>query len=189
MARPIKQIERHIPTEVELQAQSLGLLIKALTDNTESILKMLEIVKELDRAGVLDIADAALKNRIPISAIGIDMIEGMNLPPLIKNAFTLVQVLGKLDPKELEKLIKALGAGLDHLGDLHADSSQQLYETDKPSKVGKKNSHSDDHPPGMLGLLGMMRDPDVRSSLSVGLQFLKAMGGELSKKEPPQSSE
>lgn len=188
MARPIKQIERHIPTEAELQAQSLGILLKALTDHTESILKMLDIVKELDQAGVLDIADAALKNRVPISAIGIDMIEGMNLPPLIKNGFTLIQVLGKLDPKELEKLIKALGAGLDHLGDLHSDSSQTVYETDKPSKVGKKSSHDDGKPPGMLGLLGMMRDPDVRSSLSVGLHFLKAMGGEFSKKEPPQGS-
>lgn len=174
MARAINRIERHEPTEAEIQAESLTQIIKALSDNKEAILKTLDIIKELDNAGMLDIAGALLKNRTEVGVHGVNLINSLNIPPLIRNAFTLSQMVGKIDPQEMDRLLNALGNGLSHLGEMEPAHH----------KHGDQRDHE---PPGILHLLKTMRDPDVRTTMAFGLQFLKSMGGELNKPKPDPS--
>lgn len=177
MAKAINRIERHVPTEAEIQAESLTQIIGAIAENKEAILKTIEIVKELNDAGMLDIADAALKNRTDIGVHGVKLINSLNVPPLIRNMFTLTQMVGKIDPMEMDRLLKAFGNGLTHLDDID------------PTNKRDGGDHTDNEPPSMLGLLKTMRDPNVRTTMAFGLHFLKAMGSELNKPKPtPEES-
>ncbi|WP_411345309.1 DUF1641 domain-containing protein [Paenibacillus sp. WLX1005] len=173
MARAINKIERHVPTEAELQAESLTQIIGAIADNKEAILKTVDIVKELNEAGVLDIASAALKNRTEVGIHGVKLINALNVPPLLRNLFTLTEMVGSIDPIEMNRLLSALGNGLEHISEI--DPTNKQY-----------GDHFDKEPPGMLGLLKTMRDPDVRTTLAFGLHFLKAMGSELNKPKPAE---
>ncbi len=171
MARAINRIERHEPTEAEIQAESLSQVIDAIASNKEAILKTIGIVKELNNAGMLDIASAALENRTEVGLHGVQLINALNVPPLLHNVLTMVKMLGGIDPNEMSRLINALGSSLGHLSEMDPTNRQH-------------GDHIEKEPPGMLALLKMMRDPDVRTTMTFGLQFLKTMGGELNKPKP-----
>ncbi|WP_322907447.1 DUF1641 domain-containing protein [Paenibacillus campi] len=173
MARAINRIERHEPTAAELQAESLGQIIDALASNKEAILKTIGIVKELNDAGMLDIASAALENRTELGMHGVKLINTLNIPPLVRNLLTMVEMFGSIDPLEMNRLIHALGNSLGQISEI--DPTNRQY-----------GDHIDKEPPGMLALLKMMRDPDVRTTMTFGLHFLKAMGGELNKPKPEE---
>ncbi|MFD1886934.1 DUF1641 domain-containing protein [Paenibacillus wenxiniae] len=173
MARAINRIERHEPTAAEIQAESLSQVIDAIASNKEAIVKTIGIVKELNDAGILDIASAALENRTELGLHGVQLINALNLPPLLKNGLTMVQMFGSIDPLEMNRLINALGSSLGQISEI--DPTNRQY-----------GDHIDKEPPGMLALLKMMRDPDVRTTMTFGLHFLKAMGGELNKPKPEE---
>jgi uncharacterized protein YjgD (DUF1641 family) len=156
MARAIRLIEKKTQTEAETQAESLGEILKAVSDNREAITQFLDILGELHKSGVLDIAQGVMKNRAQLGAVGFEFIKVANIPIILKNLIIGVQFLGRLDPKKTQTLMDSLSKGIEQAG--------------QPEKEHKS----------MLGLLGMLRDPDVKASMSTALHFLQGMGAALS---------
>jgi uncharacterized protein YjgD (DUF1641 family) len=158
MAKSISYIERKIPTEEEQQAESLGDILKAISDNRQSILAFLDILKEMENSGLLDIIRGIMKNRTSLGSVGMEFINVANIPSMLKNVIMASQFLGRLEPKDTEKLINGLDNGL------------------------KKAMQKEEESISLFGLMGLLRDPNVRTTLSTGLHFLQGMGKSLNSK-------
>jgi uncharacterized protein YjgD (DUF1641 family) len=165
MAKPIRAIERKFPIAEELQTESLQEILKVLADNRQAIVAFLDVLNEVEAAGTFNIARGVLQNRSNLESIGLDFIKVAHIPSMLKNLILVMQFLGRLDPKQTEKLISGVGSGLE----------QAMREEQKP-----KN---------MWGLVSLMRDPDVMASMSTALHFLRGMGSELQKKEAENPNE
>ncbi|SEB48262.1 DUF1641 domain-containing protein [Paenibacillus sp. GP183] len=158
MAKAISYIERKLPTDEELQAESLADVLKAISDNRQAILAFLDILKEMENSGMLDIIRGIMKNRTSLGSVGMEFINVAKIPNMLKNVIMASQFLGRIEPKDTEKLINGLDSGL--------------------KKAMKKEEESI----SMLGLLGLLRDPDVKTTLSKGLHLLQGMGKSLNSK-------
>jgi uncharacterized protein YjgD (DUF1641 family) len=158
MAKSISYIERKIPTEEEQQAESLADILKVISDNRQAILAFLDILKEMENSGLLNIIRGVMKNRTSLGSLGMEFINVANIPSMLKNLIMASQFLGRLKPEDTEKLINSLDNGLKRAMQKHDESIS------------------------LLGLMGLLRDPNVRTTLSTGLHFLKGMGQSMNSK-------
>jgi uncharacterized protein YjgD (DUF1641 family) len=156
MAKAISHIEIKSKSKDEEQAESLTELLSFIADNKESITTTLEIIKELHSAGLLDIIKGFLKTRDKIGVIAMDQINQPSMHRTIKNGIQAVQLLGELDPDNLSMLLNAANSGLENT-------------TESNEKLSK------------WGMLKSINDPNVSSSFSMMIKFLKGMGKELNK--------
>ncbi|CAM3025257.1 DUF1641 domain-containing protein [Paenibacillus sediminis] len=163
MAKSINTIERRIPTEEELQAESLEQILKAVSDNRKAIVQFLDILKELQEAGALDIVQGILKNRNSLGFVGFEFMKVANIPTMLKNMIIVSQFLGRLDPAATQKLINGLDNGLEQSMKTEGKATRSVWS-----------------------LLSSVRDPYVTSAMSTMLHFLRGMGEEFNKKEQGQ---
>jgi uncharacterized protein YjgD (DUF1641 family) len=159
MAKPITHIEKKIPNPIEEQAESLSEILSLVAKNREAITTSLEILQELQSAGVLDLLKGFLKTREKVGVLAIQQINTPEMHNTIKNGINLLQLIGQIEPDRLKTLLHAANKGLESMGGTN----------DKISK---------------WGLLKLMNDPDVLSSLSTMTGFLQGMGKELNSQKP-----
>ncbi|GGE50558.1 hypothetical protein GCM10011391_31680 [Pullulanibacillus camelliae] len=161
MAKAITQIRRVDPTPEELQAQSITKIIGALAENGESIIKMLDIVSQLDQTGILDALDAILKKRVDVAEI---MIQQMNQPTMhkiMKNGMNIFKFLGSLNPEQIRMLMDGVGHGID--------------------KATARES--DDKKTSLWSLGKAMKKPEVKESLTMMVSILEGMGESLQREK------
>ncbi|MGY4691606.1 DUF1641 domain-containing protein [Salibacterium sp. K-3] len=161
MAKAITQINVQEKTEEERKKQIHQDMLDQIADNQESIRTTLDIIEELQQAGVLDMAKGLLRMREEIGSISIDKVNEPGMHHLIKNGFHAIAFIEKLDPKDIEQIMEGTVQGLDHLS----------KETEKGEPVG------------VWGLLKMMRDPHVMTALSAMGAFLHGFGEGMERKE------
>jgi uncharacterized protein YjgD (DUF1641 family) len=160
MAKPIKQIEKKQATPEEIQTQAVNDLLVTLTESRESLTKTLEIVQELQNAGILDMIKGFLKTREKLSVLAVEQLNQPSMHRIIKNGFGAVEFIGELDPDKLKTIMNAVNAGLEK-SDKELKSQEQI---------------------GMWGMVKALRDPHINASLVMLLNFLQGMGSELDKK-------
>ncbi|MBL0388375.1 DUF1641 domain-containing protein [Tumebacillus sp. ITR2] len=153
MAKAITHIEKTVPNEQEEQEQAVQEILSSAAKNKDAILLFMEMLGDLHQSGLLEAADAFLKNRHKIGVIGINQLNKSGAQRIIKNGMGAVQFLAGVDPDKLNTLLSAVSSGID-----------QAVETPK-----------DDRPTGMWGMVKQMRDPGVQSSLGVMMNFLRGM--------------
>ncbi|MFT9846853.1 helical membrane plugin domain-containing protein [Aneurinibacillus sp. REN35] len=158
MAKPIRHIEYATPTEAEKQAESLTEILQAISESREAILIFLDILRDMQTSGALDIIQGMLKNREELGSLGIKFINVANLPIMMKNLIIASQFLGKMDPIQTERIFKGLQHGLEQAA-----------------------NPEDRHTTGIWGLAKSLRDPEINSALVAGLDFLRGMSRELHK--------
>ncbi|RSL34737.1 DUF1641 domain-containing protein [Salibacterium salarium] len=161
MAKPITQIDVQEKTEKEQKQQIHEDILNQIADNHDSIQTTLEIVEELQQAGILDMIKGLLRMRGQIGSISIDKINQPSMHHLIKNSFHMVEFVGKVEPDELEKMMNGMMKGMERLS----------KETEKTGDTG------------MWGLIKTMRDPHVLTALSYMTAFLNGFGEEMVNKE------
>jgi uncharacterized protein YjgD (DUF1641 family) len=154
MAKAIRQIEVKTKTKEEESAESLTELLSLIALNKESILVMLEIIKELHSAGVLDIIHGFLKTRDKVGVIAMEQLNQPSMHRTIKNSIQAIQILGELDPIKISSLLNAANNGLESA-------------TEVKTKMSKWE------------MFKAINDPNVTSSISMMIKFLKGMGEEL----------
>ncbi|MCQ6277559.1 DUF1641 domain-containing protein [Bacillus sp. V3B] len=159
MAKAIKQIEKIQYTSQEEQAQDIAVLMKQITENRESITTSLEILKELQQSGVLDILKGFLKTKEKVGAIALEQINQPSMHNIIKNGFNTIEFLGTLDPEKLKIILNGVSKGLDETSE----------------RIGKNEQVS------LWGMVKEMRDPDVNMVLTSMFGFLNGMGKEIGK--------
>ncbi|WP_158737858.1 DUF1641 domain-containing protein [Alteribacillus sp. YIM 98480] len=162
MAKAITQINIQEKTAEEKQQQIQKDLLKQITDNHESIQTTLEIVEELQQAGMLDMAKGLLRMREKIGSISIDKINQPSMHHLIKNGFHAIEFIGRVEPEELEKMMNGVIHGMERMA----------KETEKDEETS------------MWKMFKTMRDPHVMTALSYLTAFLNGMGEEMGKKKP-----
>lgn len=159
MAKPISTIEKATVNQAEEQMESLAEIVSLIVRNKESITIMLEIIQELYNAGLLDLLKGLLRTR---DKVGVLLIEQLNQPGMhktIKNGIQTVQLLGKIDPDQLNTLLDAANYGLEQT----ASRKQKLSK---------------------WGLVKSVNDPNVIASLSTMISFLQGMGKQLNTQKP-----
>lgn len=162
MAKAITQINIQEKTAEEKQQQIQKDLLKQITDNHESIQTTLEIVEELQQAGMLDMAKGLLRMREKIGSISIDKINQPSMHHLIKNGFHAIEFIGRIEPEELEKMMNGVMHGMERMA--------KEIEKDEETSMWK--------------MFKTMRDPHVMTALSYLTAFLNGMGEEMGKKKP-----
>ncbi|MFB4164502.1 DUF1641 domain-containing protein [Alteribacillus sp. JSM 102045] len=162
MAKAITQINIQEKTEEEKDQQIQKDLLKQITDNHESIQTTLEIIEELQQAGILDMAKGLLRMREKIGSISIEKVNQPSMHHLIKNGFHAIEFVGKIEPEELEKMMNGVIHGMERMS----------KETEKDEEIS------------MWKMFKTMRDPHVMTALSYLTAFLNGMGEEMGKKKP-----
>jgi uncharacterized protein YjgD (DUF1641 family) len=156
MAKAIRHIELKTKSKDEEQAESLSELLSLIAENKESIRITLEIVKELHSAGLLEILKGLLKTRDKVGVIAMEQINQPSMHRTIKNGIQALQLLGEVDPDKLSRILNAANNGLENI-------------TESNEKLSK------------WGMIKSLNDPNVSSSFSMMINFLKGMGEELNK--------
>lgn len=154
MARAITRIERRVSTRAEQDLQAVGEVVGAIAQHKDALLQAIDILGEMHKAGLLDVAQGMLKNRQELAVIGINQLNKSGAQRFIKNGMGLVQFLGELDPERLKQVMGAMAHGLE-----------SALDERQPTR-----------PAGMWGMLKTLRDPDVNTSLGVMMNFLRGMG-------------
>ena len=74
MAKAIRQINKSIPTEEELQLQAISDIMKAIGENRDAILTSLDILKNLHDIGVLQAIQGLVEQRVDVATIALKQI-------------------------------------------------------------------------------------------------------------------
>lgn len=161
MARPIQRIEQRQAEPGQERRDALGEILGALAENKEALLTTVDILGEAHRAGALDLLQGILKNRHEVGVIALHQLNQPSIRHLIRNTMGSIQFLMGLNPDELNRWLKSIGAGLEH--------SAEMADREAPA--------------GLWELGKWMRSQEVRSSLTLLVRFLQEMGRSI--EEPP----
>ncbi|MGF7086422.1 uncharacterized protein YjgD (DUF1641 family) [Kroppenstedtia sanguinis] len=154
MARPIQHIDRMASDSQLEREESLGEILEALTENKEAVLSTLDLLGEIQRAGVLDLLQGIAKNRHEVGVIALTQLNQPDNLQLIRNLIGGVQFLGRLHSDQLNRWLHSIGTGLERsIENLDGEEPESLWE------LGK-----------------WMRSREVRSSLTLLIRFLREMG-------------
>ena len=74
MAKAIRQINKSVPTEEELQLQAISDIMKAIGENRDAIVTSLDILKNLQDLGVLQAVQGLLEQRVDVATIALKQI-------------------------------------------------------------------------------------------------------------------
>jgi uncharacterized protein YjgD (DUF1641 family) len=154
MAKAIRQINKSIPTEEELQLQAISDIMKVIGENRDAIVSSVDILKNLYDLGVLQAVQGLLEQRVDIATIALKQINQPAMHNSIKNAFNAIKFFGSVKPEQLQLILQGLSQGLERSSESNPQQKQQsLWQMSKS-----------------------LRDPDVKASLSTAIEFLQGMG-------------
>lgn len=160
MAQAITRINKKVPNKAEEREQSIQQILEKVAENRETIFIALDVFKGMSDAGLLQIADGILKNRQKVGKIAITQMNQPGVHHLVKNIIQGLKFLGSLDPGQVETLLnglKGLARGLER----------------------GMNEAGGEKAPSLWTMLKDARDPEIRASLNLFMNFLKGMGEEL----------
>lgn len=157
MATPITHINKKQLTHEELKLERLFELESQLAEQQQALHKLLEIIGELDKAGILDAVNAMVKAREDLTEIAVHQAVREPVTTLINNMMNAAGALTQIDPATTAKLASSVQRGLSEAEAKGAENR----------KIGP------------FGLLKALLNPDVNRSIRFGMHFLKGMGKEL----------
>lgn len=159
MAAPITSIKRKEHTPEELQQQKMSELQSLITEQQQSLQKIIEITAELDNAGVLDAMSAMVKAKDEIAGIAVTQASREPMTNLINNVMNAAGLLTSINPEVTENLKVSISKGIEEA---------ELYKGN-----GDKVS--------VLQVMTALNDPHINRAVKYGLDFLKGMGKGLDK--------
>ncbi|MDM5340350.1 DUF1641 domain-containing protein [Fictibacillus enclensis] len=154
MAKAIRQIKKEARTREEEQAEAVAGIVRELADNSEAILTMISIVKNLHEMGALDTLSALIEKRNDVGVIAIQQINKPEMHKTIKNGINAFNFLGTIHPDQLKTMLSGMSKGLERAAD-----SAEKEDTPSLWQLGKS-----------------MRTPETRATMAVMMEFLQGMG-------------
>ncbi|UNB46676.1 DUF1641 domain-containing protein [Staphylococcus coagulans] len=152
MAERISKIKRIQKSEAEIKAERLTEVTDAIAENKDSILKVIELVRALDDAKILDAAKGAVKQRGVIAEKLTNELNKDQYSGVIHNMGQMVLMLGALDPEALRVLLNKVNKGL-HVA----------------------NQASPNARTSIAGFMRVLKDDEMNQSLTYFLNMLKGM--------------
>lgn len=80
-------------------------IVRELADNSEAILTMISIVKNLHEMGALDTLSALIEKRNDVGVIAIQQINKPEMHKTIKNGINAFNFLGTIHPDQLKTML------------------------------------------------------------------------------------
>lgn len=165
MAQALANIARVKKTEDEIQADKVRRLQEAMLDNEDSLIKVMHLMQLLDKARMLDMANALLEQGTDILEIVVHQAGKPQYAGGIKSLIGLVQMLGTLDTSALTKALRAV-----------SEVSKRAEEGQVPQMNGA------------FQLLGAIHDPDVAAGIGFAVELLKILGKQFTAQPQSQAS-
>lgn len=155
MAERITQIKRMEKSDEQVKADNLNEVLDAISENKDSIMKAIRLVKVLDEAKLLDALSGGIKGRqVIINKFAVELNKDI-YTGLLSNMASLVFLLGDLNGKDLSEMLNRLNKGM-HV-------------------ANQASSHSKT---SVRSLLGVLKDDDMNRSITYMLNLLKVMSRE-----------
>lgn len=155
MAERITQIKRMEKSDEQVKADNLKEVLDAISENKDSIMKAIRLVKVLDEAKLLDALSGGIKGRqVIINKFAVELNKDI-YTGLLSNMASLVFLLGDLNVKDLSEMLNRLNKG--------------IHVANQASSHSKTNVRS---------LLGVLKDDDMNRSITYMLNLLKGMSRE-----------
>lgn len=160
MAEPITNIHRKQLTEQEEVQLKWDNLKQRFSQNEASLNKVLDIIEELNEAGMLEAVEAMLLAKEDITKITLDQVSREPVMNLLNIIIGATSSLMATDPEKAKNVIDSAMKGLD--------SGHEFVETEQKVKL--------------FDLMRMLNDPDINRAIGFGIHFLKGMGQQLSER-------
>jgi uncharacterized protein YjgD (DUF1641 family) len=154
MAEPIKIVRKNFVSEETKKDQALGNLTNELADKDEALLKIIQLVGDLNESGILEAATSLFAAKDKVAGILLGQVSRKPITNLINNLMEASSLLTELNPESTNKVVGSLKTGLE--------KAQEDVQTNK--KVG------------VFELMKALNDPDINRALRFGMGFLKGMG-------------
>lgn len=162
MAKAITHLNKKRPDPVEEQRQAIDQLVEMTGDSRNALMDLLEIVQEAHDAGLTDLIKGVLKARHKAGAIAIQQMNQPAVYHIVKNLFSVVELVGSLDSKKMAALFESVEKGANHAMD-SIDEGEQT---------------------SIWSLMRVLRDPDINRAVTMMMGFLKGMGSHLNEVDP-----
>lgn len=155
MADPITNIKKMEYTEEEIREAQLDEVLTTIGENKDAIVKGIALLRTLDDNGMLDFADALIKQRKAAMENIFTELNRSQYTGVLENMSKLVFLLGELDVDKLS------------------------YFTGKVNQGMTETTVSDpDEKASVMSLVKAFKDPEINRSITMILQFLRGMGRE-----------
>lgn len=161
MAKEITLIQKQVITEEEKKQQFSDELLTQLAENREAVAETMQLLAQLQQAGILDAAISLLAAKEDVSKIAVEQLNREPVKNALNNMMGAGEALSSVDPEVTKQVTSSLVTGLQ-------------FATDE-LKEGKKTK--------VMDFFKVLKDPDINRAITFGFSFLKAFGQELEQKK------
>lgn len=166
MARPISKIVRVQPTAGERRQRDRAQLLDQILEHKDAVEKGLDLLESVHKSGLLDFLQGIVEARNEIGEILVKLLDTPENLHGVKNLTTLLMMFGQFEPAELDEWIRGLERGMKA-------ARQEMMRPDS------------NKPYGVLGLLGLLKDPAVARGLRGLSAFLRGLDQTVHPTETP----
>ncbi len=163
MAKATRKIHRLELSEEEKRKLELENIETLLLDNKEAVEKVFKILHYMKERGALDFAGSLLGQGDKVLDILVKTADTPETANTLKNMLLMLGALGTLNVQQLEPLILKVNTGI-----------ARMAELDKAGEDAKT---------GYFSLLRSLRDPNIKTAMSLMVAFLKGLGEDQSELE------
>lgn len=161
VAKEITLIKKKVVTEEEQKQQVADALLNELSNNREAVEETMQLLAQLQKAGILDAAISLLAAKEDVSKIAVEQLNREPVKNALNNMMGAGEALSSVDPEVTKQITSSLVTGLQ-------------FATDELNS-GKKTK--------VMDFFKVLKDPDINRAITFGFSFLKAFGQGLEKKQ------
>ena len=160
MAKEITLIKKKVVTEEEQKQQVADELLNGLSNNREAVEETMQLLAQLQKAGILDAAISLLAAKEDVSKIAVEQLNREPVKNALNNMMGAGEALSSVDPEVTKQITSSLVTGLQ-------------FATDELNS-GKKTK--------VMDFFKVLKDPDINRAITFGFSFFFFFGQGLEKK-------
>ena len=141
MAKEITVIKKKVVTEEEQKQQVADELLNELSNNREAVEETMQLLAQLQKAGILDAAISLLAAKEDVSKIAVEQLNREPVKNALNNMMGAGEALSSVDPEITKQITSSLVTGLQ-------------FATDELNS-GKKTK--------VMDFFKVLKDPDINS--------------------------
>ncbi|MGR4032473.1 DUF1641 domain-containing protein, partial [Bacillus sp. ZZQ-131] len=139
MAKEITVIKKKVVTEEEQKQQVADELLNELSNNREAVEETMQLLAQLQKAGILDAAISLLAAKEDVSKIAVEQLNREPVKNALNNMMGAGEALSSVDPEITKQITSSLVTGLQ-------------FATDELN-CGKKTK--------VMDFFKVLKDPDI----------------------------
>lgn len=117
MAKEITLIKKKVVTEEEQKQQVADALLNELSNNREAVEETMQLLAQLQKAGILDAAISLLAAKEDVSKIAVEQLNREPVKNALNNMMGAGEALSSVDPEVTKQITSSLVTGLQFATD------------------------------------------------------------------------